>query len=195
MKRTLLPAALAVLALAGCGGGQRPEATVPQQAALQPRAPEPVEDPVARREPFCSMLARIIDAEPTGFAGLRTAAAGGEGWDGAVVPPGLDSCRVEGEAGPGARYVCHGQAIAGGGADLLVGSYGELADAIDACLAQPIWYPHNWQRGQEFAFAAGERQTVWRDDSSGASSSVALKIEEDLARKLFYLRLAVAPAR
>jgi hypothetical protein len=195
MRWTRVPAVLAVLILAGCGGGESPRTPPVRQAALLPRTSEPVEDPAERRERFCRTLARIIDAEPTGFAALRAPQAGGQGWDGVVVPPGLDACRVDGNAGAGPSYVCHGQAVAGDAADLLEGSYRDLAGEIDACLAEPIWYPHNWQRGQDFAFAAGERQTVWRDNSSAASSSVALKVEEDLARRLFHLRLAVAPAR
>ena len=93
---------------------------------------------------------------------------------------------------PGATYVCRGEAIAGGSGDLLLGDYRQLAAEVDACLRQPIWYPRIWRQGQDFAFAGGERQTIWRDGSSGPKPTVALKIEEDLGRGLYFLRLAVA---
>jgi hypothetical protein len=145
---------------------------------------------------LCRVLGRIIDAEPQGFASLRAARAGEDVWDGSVVPPGLDDCRVEGASRPGARYVCHGGALAGGSADLLAPSYDAFVDDIDLCLVQPIWYPRDWRRGQEFTFAGGERQVLWRDRAMGAgTANVALNVEEDLARKVWILRLAVVTAR
>ena len=40
---------------------------------------------------------------------------------------------------------------------------------VDACLRRPIWYPRLWRQGQDFVFAGGERQTIWRDGSIGPS--------------------------
>jgi hypothetical protein len=151
-------------------------------------------DPGERQERFCRALTVIVDAEPDAFAHLRAAPAGERSWDGGVVPPGLDDCRVEGDYHPGALYVCRGSAIAGGSPELLLGSYRSLAADVDACLLQPIWYPRDWRRGDEFTFAGGERQTVWRDGSTGEKPMVALKVEEDLALKQWLLRLAVGPA-
>ena len=82
--------------------------------------------------------------------------------------------------------------LAGGSGELLLASYQELAEDVRYCLEQPIWYPRLWRQGQDFEFAGGERQTIWRDGSSGPKPTVALKIEEDLAGRYFYLRLAVA---
>jgi hypothetical protein len=189
---------LVALALAGCGGGAEPPPPTPvrHQAALLPRGDEPAEDPATRRDRFCRALGRIIDAEPDGFAGLRAARAGEGVWDGSVVPPGLDDCRIEGDDRPGARYVCHGGALAGGSADLLAESYDDVVADIDGCLVQPIWYPHDWQRGQEFTFAGGERRVLWRDRAMGAgTANVALNVEEDLTRRLWTLRLAVGTER
>lgn len=188
---------MALFLLAGCGGGRAPGRSAPPaapQAALPRIQVEPALDPAERRDRFCRALARIIDAEPAAFAGLRAEPAGERTWEGAVVPLGLDSCRIEGDYRPGASYVCRGGAVAGGSPDLLLDGYRSLAADIDACLSQPIWYPHDWRRGDEFTFAGGERQTVWRDGSTGLKSSVALKIEEDLAAKLWLLRLAVGPS-
>lgn len=196
MRPSRAAALIGLLLLAACGGGRREAPAVPAQQAALPRPPvaEPPMDPAERRSRFCRDLASIVDAGPVAFASLRAGAAGERAWEGAVVPPGLAGCRVEGDYHPGASYVCHGGAIAGGSPDLLLDSYRSLAADIDACLLQPIWYPLDWRRGDEFTFAGGERQIVWRDGATNPNAAVALKIEEDLAQKLWYLRLAVGPA-
>jgi hypothetical protein len=190
-------AALPLVALAACDGPSPAEPSPPQrrQAALPSPEHAPLANEEARRNRFCGTLVRIVDAEGTGFAALRGPAAGERVWDGALVPAGLRSCEVEGDYRPGAVYVCRGQAFAGGSGDLLLGGYRDLAADVDACLRQPIWYPANWRRGQDFAFAGGERQTVWRDRAGGPTATVALKIEEDLDSGAYFLRLAVASGR
>lgn len=187
---------LLLLLIAGCGGADRPPPPAPQrQAALPPAAAEPVEDEATRRARFCGELARVIDAEPAGFAAMRGTALGERSWDGRVVPSGLRDCRVEGDYYPGASYVCRGESLAGGSAALLLPGYRELVQDVGYCLEQPIWYPRLWRQGQDFEFAGGERQTIWRDGGSGPKPTVALKIEEDLAGRFYYLRLAVASDR
>jgi len=188
-------AAWLLAALAGCGGASdRGRPPLQQQAALPP-ARAPIEDGATRRDRFCDALARIIDAEPAGFGPLRGAHAGERRWEGAVVPAGLRSCAIEGDYFPGATYVCRGEAIAGGPGDLLLGDYRRLAVEVDACLQQPIWYPRLWRQGQDFAFAGGERQVIWRDASTGPKPRVALKIEEEIGSGVYFLRLAVATDR
>lgn len=182
-------------ALAGCGGPAEVEPPPVQRQAALPPARAPVEDAATQRDRFCGALARIIDAEASGFGPLRGADAGERQWDGVVVPVGLRTCAVEGEYRPGATYVCRGEAIAGGPGDLLLANYQRLAAEVDACLQRPIWYPRIWRQGQDFAFAGGERQIIWRDGSSGPKPNVALKIEEDIGRRLYFLRLAVASDR
>ena len=130
-----------------------------------------------------------------GFAAMRGTAVGESSWDGRVVPPGLRGCRVEGDYYPGASYVCRGESLAGGSAALLLPGYRELVQDVGYCLEQPIWYPRLWRQGQDFEFAGGERQTIWRDGGSGPKPTVALKIEEDLAGRFYYLRFAVASDR
>ena len=188
---------LSLLATAGCGGGadKRPPPVPPRQAALPPAESEPAEDAAARRVRFCGDLSRVIDAEPGGFATMRGSAIGDRNWDGRIVPLGLRDCRVEGDYYPGASYVCRGKSLAGGSADLLLPGYQELAEDVGYCLEQPVWYPRLWRQGQDFEFAGGERQTIWRDGASGPKPTVALKIEEDLAGRFYYLRLAVASDR
>ena len=184
---------LSLLATAGCGGGadKRPPPVPPRQAALPPAESEPAEDAAARRVRFCGDLSRVIDAEPGGFATMR-----GPAWRPALGRPhgasGSADCRVEGDYYPGASYVCRGEAIGGGSADLLLPGYQKLAEDVGYCLEQPVWYPRMWRQGQDFEFAGGERQTIWRDGSTGPKPTVALKIEEDLAGRFYFLRLAVA---
>ena len=183
--------------MTGCGGSVE-EPTAPalqRQAALPPAGSEPLEDASARLDRFCGALARIIDAEPAGFAPIRGMATGERAWEGRVVPVGLRDCRVEGDYYPGASYVCRGEAMAGGTGELRLGGYQSLAEDVQACLQQPTWYPRLWRQGKDFAFAGGERQTVWRDGASGPKPTVALKIEEDLTRRVYFLRLAVASDR
>ena len=186
---------LLLLALFGCGGSEEVERPPEQRQAALPPARAPIEDAATRRDRFCGALARIIDAEPAGFGPLRGPGAGERRWDGSVVPAGLGGCEIDGDYYPGATYVCRGEAIVGGPGDLLLADYRQLTNEIDACLQQPIWYPRIWRQGQEFAFAGGERQVIWRDGNSGPKPVVALKIEEDLGRGVYFLRLAVASDR
>ncbi|MEZ5863618.1 MAG: hypothetical protein R3D25_05925 [Geminicoccaceae bacterium] len=40
-------------------------------------------------------------------------------------------------------------------------------------------------------FAGGERQLVWRDLAPNPRPAIALKIEEEIATRVYFLRLAV----
>lgn len=182
----------AALLLAACGGPGRVESP-PARAP----APGPVDRaaraaPAASTASFCQALTRIIDAEPQGFAGLRAGRAGERSWAGSLVPPGLQDCRVEGRGNPVASYVCRGSAILGGSPDLLQSSYRQTSAAIDACLAQAVWYPREWRRGDEVILGAGERQTFWTDIMTRPRPAVALKIEEDIGTRGYFVRLAVS---
>ena len=184
-----------LLAVAGCGGGrERPAPPPVQRQAALPPSPAAVEDATARRDRFCATLTRIVDEEPTAFHSLR-GAGGGEAWEGALVPAGLRGCRVEGDYRPAATYVCRGESAAGGSGDALLAAYRAQAADVEACLGRPTWYPSLWRRGQDFEFAGGERQTIWRDGRGGPGATVALKVEEDLATRVYFLRLAVASER
>jgi hypothetical protein len=181
--------------LAGCGGPAEVAPPPAQRLAALPPAQAPIEDAATRGDRFCGDLTQIIDAEPDGFGPLRGPSVGERRWDGAVVPAGLRSCTIEGDYFPGTVYVCRGEAIAGGPGDLLLGDYRRLAAEVDACLRRPIWYPRAWRQGRDFAFAGGERQTIWRDGSSGPKPGVALKIEEEIGRGVYFVRLAVVTDR
>ena len=200
MRNRRLACAL-LLAVAACGGGHKEPAapSVQRQAALPPDlAAAAGDDAATRRDRFCAALARIVDAEPAAFAPLRAGGAedGSEAWEGGVVPSGLRECRVDGSYRPAARYVCRGESVAGPGGEALLPAYRALAADVDVCLRRPIWYPSRWRQGRDFAFAGGERQTVWRDGSTGPKATVALKVEEDLGQGgVHFLRLAVATDR
>ena len=122
---------------------------------------------------FCGELARIIDAEAIGFRPAarpwrRRSAMGRH--RGAGGP--ADMCG-RGRLPSRRNLCCRGEAIVGGPGDLLLGEYRQLAGEVDACLQQPIWYPRIWRQGQDFAFAGGERQVIWRDGSIGPKPTVA----------------------
>jgi hypothetical protein len=184
--------AVLLASLAGCGGSEKAQRPPAQQRLPPPPAGAPIEDLASRRDRFCRALAQIVDAESAGFAPLRGPDAGESLWDGVVVPPELRACTIDGDSYPGASYVCRGEAIAGGSGNLLGAEYVALAAEVDDCLQRPIWYPRSWRQGQDFVFAGGERQMIWRDGSTGPKPTVALKIEEDIGQGLFFLRLAVA---
>ena len=155
---------------------------------------EPMPDPAERARRLCAVLTRLVDAEPLGFAGLRGGPVDGRTWEATLVPPGMRDCRVEGSGHPVASYVCRGFPVAGDGdraAGLLLGPYRDTAADVDACLGQTIWYPRDWRRGDEFLFGAGERQIVWQDLAARPRASVALKIEEDIGLRAYFVRLAV----
>ncbi len=64
-----------------------------------------------------------------------------------------------------------------------------LAQTIDECLKQPIWFPRDWQKGEPFEFAMGERLQTWTDQSVSPPSQVVLKIQQDLDRRGYRLKL------
>ena len=172
-----------LVVLTGCGGcaGGRAAAGATAGSA----APGASADRGCRRRAALGSAASSRGSSmPSPAVSARCAAlapASGNG-TASLVPVGLRTCAVEGDYRPGATYVCRGEAIAGGSGDLLLRDYRELAAEVDACLQQPIWYPRLWRQGQDFAFAGGERQVIWRDGSTGPKPTVALKIEEDIGR-------------
>jgi len=186
-----------LLLLAACA--PRPPAEPPAAPATAPPVAAPTvpdDGPVSSRaDRFCDDLLRIVEAEAGGFAALRTARVGPAAWQGALLPEGTRSCTVEGDDHPGAEYVCRGETIQGGRAELLEPAFRRLASDLDACLARAVWFPRNWERGRVMQFAGGERQQTWRDLAPLPKPAVALKIEEDFRNRLHYLRLAVFTLR
>jgi len=189
---------LAALFLAGCGGGTssqpppEPAAGQEPEIAALPPAEEAEDRPITSAlDRFCGALLRIVDAEGEGFAPLRGDRLGERHWQGAVVPPGMRSCTIEGDSHPSAVYVCHGETVLGGRAELLEPEFARIANNLDACFARATWYPQSWERGRRFAFAGGEQQQMWRDITSHPKPAVLLKIEEDFDTGAFYMRMAV----
>lgn len=182
------------LLLAACGEApKRPLASADGRPRPAPAAPVPPPGPT---EPgFCAALVQVVEAERGGFVAMRAERFGPELWDAAVVPEGLDQCRVEGGWRPAATFVCRAEELWRGPPDLLLPTFERLGAAVDECLARPIWYPRDWQSGRAVALAGGERQRVWRDHAGSPAPSVTLKIEEDFATGSFFVRLAVETRR
>ncbi len=179
--------------LAACTTPEPPPPPPPPPAPAPPPEPEPPPpvDPATRVDRLCRPLLRIVEAEPAGFATLRGAPNGPRAWQGSAIPEGFYTCEVDGPTNPGAEYVCRGNRVAGGGAKLLEDDFNRIARDLDACLARSEWFPHNWQRGEVMAFAGGERQLLWRDLAPNPRPAIALKIEEEIGTRVYFIRLAV----
>ncbi|MCB1990663.1 MAG: hypothetical protein H6852_09755 [Geminicoccaceae bacterium] len=191
--RYRLATALALGLLAACTTPEPPPPPPPPPTPAPPPVmePPPPVDPATRVDRLCRPLLGIVDAEPAGFSSLRGAPAGPRAWQGRAVPDGFYTCEIDGPTNPGAQYVCRGNRVAGGGAKLLEDDFDRIASDLDACLARSEWYPRNWQRGEVMLFAGGERQLVWRDLAPNPRPAIALKIEEEIATRVYFLRLAV----
>ena len=186
--------ALAMAALAACASEPEPPppSPPPQPAVTRHEAPAAA-TPVPRRE-LCPILTALLSGEENGFAGQRGQALAEERWLAREVLPGTRSCTIEGDAWPRATYQCVSGSL---GADrtLVEGEFEHLAGEIDRCLARPSWFPRTWQKGQEFTFAMGERQVAWTDTGTRPPSTVILKVQQDLVRRDYELRVSVGAVR
>lgn len=192
--RRLLGPIMSLLLLAACGGREPP--TPPTPARPAPPAPVAQEEPAGSRvDRLCRRMREILAAEPGGFTALRSAAMGERQWVGSVVPEGMRWCRVEGSYYPGAEYVCRGEELQGRRPELLEPVFRRLSGDLDACLARPGWPGGPWQRGETLEFAAGERQLLWRNGGNRHRPGVSLKIEEDIGRASYFVRLAAFTLR
>jgi hypothetical protein len=185
----LLARVLIVLALAAC---QAPPASPaapsspPPTAGLGPPAAPP---PAPVEGELCDVLPAVLAGETDGFAGLRASHIAADSWRGAQILPGTERCTIEGDAWPRARYVCASRRFDVASRDGAAAGFERLARAIDECLRRPIWFPRNWERGEPFEFAMGERLQTWTDQSVSPPSQVVLKIQQDLDRRGYQLTL------
>lgn len=174
----------------------RPPAEPPPAPAIEAPTAPPAGAVTSRLDRLCDDLQRIVEAEADGFAALRTSSRiGPTAWRGAVLPEGTQACTVEGDHHPGAEYICRGETLQGGRAELLEPAFNRLAADLDACFSRAVWFPRNWEKGQVIRFAGGERQQTWRDLAPLPKPAVALKIEEDFRSRVHYVRLAVFTLR
>ena len=190
-------AALLVLA-AGCAPRPPLEAPPPiPEPVPEPAPPSPApEGPVSSRlDRFCGAVQRIVDGHAAGFERLRGARAGDDGWTGAVVPEGLNNCRIEGGGGTGAEYVCRGRSVRAANAALLEADFDGIANDLDACFARAAWFPRNWESGDVRSFAGNERRLTWRDVSPSPRPGVALNIDEDFLNRVYSIRFGVFTLR
>lgn len=182
------------LLLAGCAP-RAPLETPPPPAPSEVIAPEPEPEPdglaSTRLDRFCGALQRIVDAQDTGFVGLRGAKLGAETWSGGVVPEGMSGCTIDGQR----TYTCIGQRVQRGNGSMLQGSFSGLAADLDACLSRAVWFPRNWHRGNLIEFAGVEQQQVWRDLSGNPRPAVAIAIEEDIVARIYAIRMTVQRLR
>jgi hypothetical protein len=187
-------AALALVAvLAACASEPEPlpPPPPPEPAVTRHEAPA-APAPVPRRE-LCPVLTALL-AEENGFAALRGQALAEERWLAREVLPGTRSCTIEGDAWPRATFQCVSGSL-GSDRTVVDDEFEHLAAEIDRCLARPSWFPRTWERGQEFTFALGERQLAWIDDGTRPPSTVILKVQQDLVRRDYELRVSVGAVR
>jgi hypothetical protein len=137
------------------------------------------------------VLSGILAADAEGFARLRASPIAAGRWLGRAIVPGTERCTIEGEAWPRARYACVSPPFHSDHRDGAEASYEALVGEIDQCLSKPIWFPRRWQRGEPFEFAMGERLQTWTDQSTAPPSQVVLKLQQDLDRSGYALRLSL----
>jgi hypothetical protein len=168
-----------LLVLCACQDAPAPPgAAAPPPSTTPPT--EPAADPSVRLEPqLCTVLDGVVATEAEGFARLRSRRLAAESWLGHTTLPGTERCTIEGEAWPRARYQCVGAAIGGDGrADARL-AFEALARELAQCLEKPIWFPREWQPGERFEFAMGERLQAWTDRTTFPPSQVVLKVQQD----------------
>jgi hypothetical protein len=177
---------LAVPALAACQAAPAPPP--PASAALDLGPPaQPPPTPVERE--LCDVLPAVLATEADGFAGLRASHISADSWRGARTLPGTERCTIEGDAWPRARYTCASRRFDIDNRDGAEAGFERLARTIDECLRKPIWFPRDWRKGEPFEFAMGERLQTWTDQSVTPPSQVVLKMQQDLDRRGYQLKL------
>ena len=184
-------------ALAACQAPPPPPpptpAVVVATPGLGPPAAPPAPVPVARE--LCDVLPAVVAAEAQGFARLRASQLEGDSWLGAQTLPGTERCTIEGEAWPRASYSCASRRFGDDNRDGAEAGFDALARDLDACLEKPIWFPRDWQKGEPFQFAMGERQQTWTHRTTSPPSQVVLKMQQDLDRPGYLLKLNLEAVR
>jgi hypothetical protein len=180
----------ALLLVCACQG-DRASVEVPTSAPAAPLR-SPAAGPVVRSTPeLCSVLTGVMAAETEGFAGLRARRLAGDSWLARATLPGTESCTIEGANWPRARYQCIGPPISREPASA-ARAFDDLARELAACLETPIWFPRDWQRGERFEFAMGERLQAWTDRTTRPASQVVLKVQQDAASDAYRVKLDLA---
>ncbi|MGH6898371.1 MAG: hypothetical protein ACREJ5_17765, partial [Geminicoccaceae bacterium] len=146
--------------------------------------------PSVRLEPpLCTVLARIVATEAEGFTRMRSRRLTADSWLGRATLPGTERCTIEGAAWPRARYLCVGPPISADGRAGAELAFDALARELEQCLEKPIWFPRDWQPGERFEFAMGERLQAWTDRTTSPPSQVVLKIQQDAAGRIYRVKL------
>lgn len=188
-----------MLALGAC---EAPDESVgsppaPLDAALvlaPPTRLTPPEPPPAPPD-LCRVLTAILATDADGFAGQRASTIAADRWRGRAVVPGTERCTIEGAAWPRARYACVSQPFRPDNRAAAEAKFTAMVAEIDQCLSKPIWFPRDWQRGEPFEFAMGERLQAWTDQSTAPPSQVVLKLQQDLDRSSYALKLSLETMR
>ena len=162
-------------------------------ARVGPPAAPPAPVPVARE--LCDVLPVVLAAEADGFAPLRANRLAGDSWLGNQTLPGTERCTIEGNAWPRASYSCASRRFGHDNRDGAEAGFDALARNLDACLGKPIWFPRDWQKGEPFQFAMGERLQTWTDQTTSPPSQVVLKMQQDLDRPGYLLKLNLEAIR
>lgn len=188
--------ALLTLWLAGCAAP--PDAPPPVEPG--PAAPagvvfRPEFEPLPPEPELCTVLTGLMSKETDGFAELRGPAVAREEWLARQTLPGTESCVIEGDSWPRARYLCAGTPFAAERREIALVEFEELAHEIDRCLQKPIWFPRDWRKGQLFQFAMGERLQTWTDHSTSPPSAVVLKVQQDLTSRDYRVQVQLETVR
>jgi hypothetical protein len=160
----------------------------PVPARRHPAEPsvQPAAAPLVRNDAqLCTVLAAVMATESEGFARLRSGRLAAERWLGRE----LSAAPSKAKRGPGARYVCVGPRLGAEGRDHAELAFDALARELEQCLEKPIWFPRDWERGERFEFAMGERLQA---RTSAPRSQVVPKVQQDAAGQAYRVKLDLA---
>jgi hypothetical protein len=177
------PPLLLTLLVAACTTSPSPPPPPPSPPLAPPVATPPAPaDEALLDERFCLGLGTAVDASGTAFRALRLEDIGDGRWRARPLDRELDSCQVDGAGVLTASYACTPARPGHGDPGSVEALYRRIEGRIDRCLARASWHPRRWAKAPQVGLAAGEHQTLWRDQAAWPRPALRLKVEQDYDR-------------
>ena len=175
--------------------GTTPEGGTPASSSAPALAARAVRE---CRQPPHPLLWRPRARHRCGIRRLRRyarSAVGDGSWTGRPVPGGLRDCRVQGDYYPGASYVAGASCWPEGRESFCSQAIRNWPGMFATASSSPSGTRGTGGKGRISSSRVVSGRPSGATAASGPKPTVALKIEEDLAGRYFYLRLAVASDR